>query len=61
MNFKLTVDKSKTVPGQSVFVKIFVSVLSVSSLLKSPPAQHSSTENQIVTIARATQALFSLE
>lgn len=61
MSFQLTVDKSKAIPGQSVFVQIFVSVLSVPLLLKSPPAHHSSAEHQVVTVASATKTLFSLQ
>lgn len=59
--FKLTIDESKTEPRQSVFVQIFISVLSVPLLLNSPPAQHSSNEHQIITVAVAAQSLFHLD
>ena len=58
---KLTIYESKAEPRQVVCVQIFISLLSVPLLLSSPPAQHSSTEHQIVTAAGAAQSLFRLE
>lgn len=61
MCFKLTVDKSKAVPGQTVLVQIPVPGPSALLFLKFPPAQHSSTQHQIVTVGGAAQLLFSLK
>lgn len=61
MRFKLTIDESKAEPRQGVFVQILIPVLSVPLLLKRPPAQHTSNEHQIVTVAGAAQSLFRLD
>lgn len=58
---KLTIDESKTELWENVFVQILISVLSVSLMLNSSPAQNSSNENQIITVAAATQSLFHLQ
>lgn len=57
---RLTVYKTKAGLGQGVSLQKVIPVLSVAVVLNFPPAQNSSTDHQIVTVAWATQSLFGL-
>lgn len=50
-NGSLTIDEAQAGSRQCVSVQVVLSGLSVPLLLNTPPAQHGSTEHQVITVA----------
>lgn len=51
VSVSLTIDEAQAGSRQCVSVQVVLSGLSVPLLLNTPPAQHGSTEHQVITVA----------